>query len=263
MLRLSPDSPVLSLKALQMDSTVRQDEHQRLQAQNTELATLAGGLAHEIRNPLSTIGMNLELLAEELEDEDSPRARRMRKRISNLQNECRSLEEILNAFLQFARAGELDLEEGSLNDVVSDYVAFLDPQASSENVELRTHLDSNLPPVMLDKALLRQALINLGRNAMEAMPDGGSIEFLTYVRNERVCLEVIDTGKGMDENTRSRMFQAFFSTRSGGSGLGLPTVRRIVDSHHGQISCESEPGKGTRFTIVLPPSSEFSCAILQ
>ncbi len=241
-----------------MESTVRQNEHQRLTAQNTELATLAGGLAHEIRNPLSTIGMNLELLAEELEDEDSARARRMRKRITNLQAECRNLEDILNAFLQFAKAGELDLAEASLNDVVLEYIGFLEPQADSLNVELRPHLDSNLPLIMMDRALIRQALVNLGRNAMEAMPGGGSIDFLTHSRMGQVVLEIIDTGKGMDEKTLSRMFQAFFSTRSGGSGLGLPTVRRIVEAHNGQISCESEPGKGTRFTIVFPPSSESS-----
>jgi signal transduction histidine kinase len=158
----------------------------------------------------------------------------------------------LNAFLQFARAGELRLEEGSLNDVVADYVEFLAPQAGSMEVELRTHLDSDLPPVRIDKALMRQALVNLCRNAIEAMPDGGSVDLLTRIRGEHVLLEVIDTGKGMDEKTRSRMFQAFFSTRSGGSGLGLPTVRRIVEAHQGQIVCESEPGKGTRFSIMLP-----------
>lgn len=246
-----------------MDITVRQDEQQRLVAQNTELATLAGGLAHEIRNPLSTIGMNLELLAEELESDDSARARRMLKRISNLQGECRNLEDILNAFLQFARAGELNLEAASLNDVVSEYVGFLEPQADSLNVELRPHLDTNLPLVMLDRSLMRQALVNLGRNAMDAMPEGGSIDFLTHVTGDRqghqnVVLEVIDTGQGMDEKTRSRMFHAFFSTRSGGSGLGLPTVRRIIESHRGQILCESEPGRGTRFTITLPFSDEQS-----
>jgi two-component system sensor histidine kinase HydH len=227
-------------------------ERQRLQAENTELATLAGGLAHEIRNPLSTIGMNLELLAEELENDDSQRARRMLRRISSLQSECRNLEEILNAFLQFARAGELHLEEGNLNRIVSDYVAFLEPQAHSVEVELRLHLDSELPVVMLDRSLMRQALVNLCRNAMEAMQDGGSIDLLTRTRGDQVVLEIIDTGKGMDEKTRQQMFQAFFSTRSGGSGLGLPTVRRIVEAHHGRISCESEVGKGTRFTITLP-----------
>ena len=227
-------------------------ERKRLQAENTELATLAGGLAHEIRNPLSTIGMNLELLAEELENDDSQRARRMVRRIANLQGECRNLEEILNAFLQFARAGELHLSEGNLNTIVSDYVDFLEPQANSMEVELRPHLDSDLPVVMLDKSLMRQALVNLCRNAIEAMPEGGSIDLLTRTRGDDVVLEIIDTGKGMDEKTRGQMFQAFFSTRSGGSGLGLPTVRKIVEAHHGRISCESEVGKGTRFTITLP-----------
>ena len=229
-----------------------QQEHKRLQAENTELATLAGGLAHEIRNPLSTIGMNLELLAEELESDDSQRARRMLRRIGNLQGECRNLEEILNAFLQFARAGELHLSDGNLNTIVSDYVDFLEPQANSMEVELRPHFDSDLPVVMLDKSLMRQALVNLCRNAIEAMPEGGSIDLLTRTRGDDVVLEIIDTGKGMDEKTRGQMFQAFFSTRSGGSGLGLPTVRRIVEAHHGRISCESEVGKGTRFTITLP-----------
>ena len=229
-----------------------QQEHRRLQAENTELATLAGGLAHEIRNPLSTIGMNLELLAEELENDDSQRARRMLRRIANLQGECRNLEEILNAFLQFARAGELHLSDGNLNTIVSDYVDFLEPQANSMEVELRPHLDSDLPVVMLDKSLMRQALVNLCRNAIEAMPEGGSIDLLTRTRGDDVVLEIIDTGKGMDEKTREQMFQAFFSTRSGGSGLGLPTVRKIVEAHHGRISCESEVGKGTRFTITLP-----------
>lgn len=246
-----------------MEAIIAQNTDQRLRAQNTELATLAGGLAHEIRNPLSTIGMNLELLAEELENDDSLRGRRMRKRIGNLQNECRSLEDILNAFLQFARAGELDLEAASLNEVVSEYVEILEPQTDSLNIRLRPHLDGNLPLVMLDRALLRQALVNLCRNAMEAMPTGGAIDFLTYVRSDpagrdQVVLELIDTGQGMDEKIRERMFQAFFSTRSGGSGLGLPTVRRIIEAHHGTVSCESEPGKGTRFTITLPPATDFS-----
>lgn len=235
-----------------MEFSDEQQERKRLLAENTELATLAGGLAHEIRNPLSTIGMNLELLAEELENDDSQKARRMIRRIGNLQGECRNLEEILNAFLQFARAGELHLADGNLNTIVSDYIDFLEPQANSMEVELRPHLDSDLPVVLLDKSLMRQALVNLCRNAIEAMPDGGSIDLLTRTRGDDVVLEIIDTGKGMDEKTRSQMFQAFFSTRSGGSGLGLATVRRIVEAHHGRISCESEVGKGTRFTITLP-----------
>jgi signal transduction histidine kinase len=238
------------------EADLQPEERARLQAQSTELAQLAGGLAHEIRNPLSTIGMNLELLAEELAEEDSARARRMTKRISALQEECSSLEDILNAFLQFARAGELKLHEGNLNEEVSEYISFLDPQARAAHVELRPHLDAALPSVQMDTGLVRQVLANLGRNALQAMPTGGSLDFLTQRKDDRVILQVIDTGNGMTDATRKQMFDAFFSTRSGGSGLGLPTVRRIVEAHQGTISCESESGRGTRFTISLPMSRD-------
>ena len=109
-----------------------------------------------------------------------------------------------------------------------------------------------LPELPLDVRLFRQVLTNLGRNALQAMPDGGTLEFITTMRDGHAVLEVIDTGNGMDSQTIEKMFQAFFSTRSGGSGLGLPTVRRIIESHDGSISCDSEPGRGTRFTVLLP-----------
>lgn len=233
------------------DDAVTQ-EHARLQAQNLELATLAGGLAHEIRNPLSTMRMNLELLSEDLEDEGTPGTRRMQTRVDKLKHECLNLEGVLNAFLQFARAGQLNLVTCSLNDEVHDFLSFIRPQAEDTGVELRPHLDANLPAVAIDTALIRQVLSNLGRNALQAMPDGGTLEFITRSRENHVTLEVIDTGEGMTSATVEKMFQAFFSTRSGGSGLGLPTVRRIIEAHGGSIECESEPGRGTRFTILIP-----------
>ena len=235
-----------------MKSDLASSERERLQAQNIELATLAGGLAHEIRNPLSTIGMHLELLSEDLSEEETTRSRRMLERVNKLQQECHHLEEILDAFLQFARAGEPQREPVSLNETVTSYLEFLEPVAAEHNVEVRPHLDANLPELPLDVRLFRQVLTNLGRNALQAMPDGGTLEFITTMRDGRAVLEVIDTGNGMDARTVEKMFQAFFSTRSGGSGLGLPTVRRIIESHDGSISCDSEPGRGTRFTILLP-----------
>ncbi|MEZ6122398.1 MAG: ATP-binding protein [Planctomycetaceae bacterium] len=235
-----------------MPPQLNPDERERLQAQTTELAALAGGLAHEIRNPLSTIRMNLELLAEDLSELDSGQSRRMLNRVDKLQRECLNLEKVLNEFLQFARAGQLDLQVGSLNEVVDEFLAFLAPQAAEQKVELRPHLDANLPAVRLDRALMRQVLANLARNALQAMPAGGTLEFLTMNRDGNPALEVIDTGEGMAPQVVEKMFQAFFSTRSGGSGLGLPTVRRIIEAHDGRISCESEPGRGTRFTILLP-----------
>lgn len=233
-------------------------ERRQLKAQYTEIAALAGGLAHEIRNPLSTISMNLELLAEELAESESefPHARRMLTKLGSVQRECVRLEDILNDFLQFAGAGELSLRSCALNDLVEDFLDFYKPEARDAKIDLSWHPGSDLPNVRVDQKLFRQVLVNLAQNAKQAMPAGGVLEILTFARDRHVVLELIDNGVGMDEKIRQKMFQAFYSTRNGGSGLGLPTVRKIVESHQGEIACESELGRGTRFTISLPTVTE-------
>lgn len=236
------------------ESVAVEEERQRLLSQYAEIATLAGGLAHEIKNPLSTIGMNLELLSEDLVDSDSPRDRRMIKKIETVQRECQHLEDILNAFLQFARVGEMDLVDYDLNQLVRDFTDFYQPLAEEHGIEISPHLAADLPPVRLDRSLMRQVLMNLALNAQQAMPRGGLLELQTYLRDGLVHLRMIDNGSGMDERAQSKMFQVFFSTKPGGSGLGLPTVRKIVEAHQGTIACESELGRGTRFTISLPPA---------
>ncbi len=231
------------------------DERQRLLRQYAEIATLAGGLAHEIKNPLSTMSMLLELLEEDLDQAESQRERRMLTKVQTIQKECRHLEDILNAFLKFARVGKLSLIPTDLNEVVSEFIDFFQPEAREHGIEISPHLSGDLPFVALDTSLMRQVLLNLALNAQQAMPSGGLLELQTFARDDRVFLAVIDNGQGMDENTRSRLFEVFFSTKPNGNGLGLPTVRKIVDSHRGTITCESAVGRGTRFTISLPPAS--------
>lgn len=228
------------------------EERQRLLDQYSEIASLAGGLAHEIRNPLSTMNLNADLLVEELEESDNPRDQKMLARLQKVQQECTHLNEILNAFLQFARVGELELAECDLNAVVRDFVEFYQPTADEFDIEISPHLESNLPLVRLDRSLMRQVLMNLAQNAQQAMPAGGLLELQTFLRDGNVRLEFIDTGNGMDERSRSRLFDVFYSTKPGGSGLGLPTVRKIVGAHQGTITCESDLGRGTRFSISLP-----------
>jgi signal transduction histidine kinase len=110
-----------------------------------------------------------------------------------------------------------------------------------------------MPTVQVDRSLVRQMLLNLARNAQQAMPAGGLLELQTRLGDGRVQLAIIDNGAGMDEATRAKLFHAIFSTKTAGSGLGLSTVRKIVEAHHGTISCDSEPGRGTRFLISFPP----------
>lgn len=230
----------------------------RLRAQYTEIAQLAGGLAHEIRNPLSTIRMNLELLSEEVEESDDPATRRITKKLERIRRECSHLEEILTAFLQFARAGELSLEEVDLGELVSEFIEVYRPEAARHRIDVSPHLAPSLPRIRVDRSLMRQVLMNLALNAQQAMPNGGLLELQTRAADGSVLLDVIDTGTGIDDRVREKLFQVFVSTKPGGSGLGLPTVRKIIEAHGGTITCDSAPGKGTRFVIALPVAEESS-----
>jgi two-component system, NtrC family, sensor histidine kinase HydH len=224
----------------------------RWQSEYSELATLAGSLVHEIRNPLSTMRLNLELLDEDLAEEASSTTRRMRQKLQVVLRECGQLERILNDFLQFSRASHMHLQVSDLNEQLRAFLDFYSRTAAEHGVELSPMLAAQLPPVQLDEALFRQALQNLVQNAQQAMPHGGRIELLTYPQQGRVVLELIDQGVGMDAATQLHLFDPFFSTKPGGSGLGLPTVRKILTAHHATIDCESAPGKGTRFRLSFP-----------
>ena len=225
---------------------------QRLIDQYTELVTLSGALAHEIKNPLSTIRLNMELLAEDLTDSVSPRERRARNKIALVQRECQRLQNLLDDFLNFAKLRRLNLEPGDLNAVVQRVLEFFAPQAAEQQIEVIRYLDPDLPSVLLDKETLHGALLNFVLNAQQAMQGGGQLLVRTHAVTGGVVLDLIDTGCGMDEKTAAKIFQAFYSTKPGGSGLGLPTALKIIEAHNGRISVESEVDRGTKFTIFLP-----------
>ncbi|MFM8633974.1 MAG: two-component system sensor histidine kinase NtrB, partial [Planctomycetia bacterium] len=222
-----------------------------------EFAALVGALAHEIRNPLSTIRLNMELLAEDFEttDPESPtkqRDRRARAKIDLVRQECDRLQKLLGDFLDFARQESLTLEPANLNVELSQLLDFFAPQAREGHVEIVRYLDPELPTVRLDRETFRSAVLNLLINAVQAMESGGQIVIRTRAAGLGVLLELIDTGGGMDAETLAKVFRAFYTTKQGGSGLGLPTARKIVEAHGGTIDVESAPGRGTKVTIWLP-----------
>jgi signal transduction histidine kinase len=225
---------------------------QRLMDQYTEIARLAGGLAHEIKNPLSTIRLNMELLAEDLEEPQTPAQRRAIKRVEVVRKECQRLQELLDGFLDYAKVRRMQLEPSDLNHQIEDVLEFFAPEAQAAGIEVVRYLDPDLPSVMLDREAFRRALLNLILNAKQAMPHGGQLIVRTAAQGSTVVLYLIDTGSGMDDRTASKMFEAFFSTKPGGSGLGLPTTQKIIGGHGGRICVESELGRGTQFTIELP-----------
>jgi signal transduction histidine kinase len=194
----------------------------------------------------------MELLAEDFENAESPRDRRALQKIATMQRECDRLQTLLDNFLNFAKIRSLSLEPSDLNRQIRRVVDFFRPQAEAAGIEMICYLDPDLPSVVLDREAFHGALINLVLNAQQAMPKGGQLVVRTKQTAVGVALDLIDTGVGMDAKTRAQIFDAFFSTKQGGSGLGLPTTRKVIEAHGGQIRVESEVGKGTQFTIELP-----------
>ncbi|MDX1962600.1 MAG: ATP-binding protein [Pirellulales bacterium] len=227
-------------------------EQQSRVDQAVEMAALAGGLAHEIKNPLSTIRMNMELLAEDFADAVSPRDRRALNKIRLVEREALRLQNILDDFLNFTKARRMDLLPADLNAEIEQLLEVYAPQAAEAKVDLLTYLDPELPGVRLDTQAFQAVLWNLILNAQQAMPDGGQLVVRTSSVGPAVLLEFIDTGCGMEEATITKIFEPFYSTKPGGSGLGLPMTKKIVEAHGGAIDIQSEPGRGSKFTIILP-----------
>lgn len=224
--------------------------------QLVELGHLAGGLAHEIKNPLSTINLNLSLLAEDLARSPDEQHHRWLRRLEGVQNEADRLKEILKDFLRYAGKYELNPELLDLRRVVGELVDFFAPQADAAHVVLRTTLPEKPVRCRLDPRLIKQALLNLMINAVQAIDSGGELIVRLSCRWNMAVIEVIDTGRGMNAENVSKAFQVYYSTKDGGSGLGLATSRRIIRASGGTIDVESEPGKGTRFVISLPLAQE-------
>lgn len=232
-----------------------------------EIGAMTGGLAHEIKNPLSTIGLNAQLLAEAIEDsraEEGERSR-MLARVGSLRREADRLREILSDFLEFAGQMRLDKRPTDLNALVGELVDFFTPEAQRHGVRLRAELTPGGLTATVDPKLIKQALLNLMLNATQAMDsargteNGRARELILRTLEARepdggevARIEVIDTGPGVAQELKERIFEPYFTTKSGGSGLGLPTTRRIVEEHGGRVEMHSEPGTGSSFAVVVP-----------
>ncbi len=224
-----------------------------------EMAELVGGLAHELRNPLSTLIITLNLLAEDLQHIKTPpedTRRRALKKVDVLRREAERLESLLDDFLNLATVFQLDRTETDVNEIVAELVSFFEPQAGNSDINMTLALSRDLLPCPVDGKLLRQALLNIIINAQQAMPDGGTLHIATHDHHDGVVISVSDTGVGIAGKDSEQVFRPFFSTSAGGSGLGLSISRRIIREHGGSLGFESKPGRGTTFTIRLPRPTE-------
>jgi len=219
-----------------------------------EVSKLVGGLAHEIKNPLSTINLNITLLLEDLDrfhDEDH---RRLLRRLGSVQGEADRLSGILEDFLRFAGKVELHQSPTDISAMVAELIGFFAPQADASRVVIRSSLPEKPIVCNIDPHFIKQALLNLMINAVDAMDSGGELLIRITDDSNETRIEVIDTGKGIAPDLMERIFEIYYSTKKGGSGIGLAITRRLIRAHGGTIKVESDEGKGTRFIITLAKS---------
>src|SRR5215471_11100249 len=216
--------------------------------QSERLATIgrfASQIAHEIRNPLSSITLNVELL----EDEIQGSGEEARSLIRSVLKELDRLNDIVSEYLQFSRFPKPQLKRGLADNVINDLVETFKAPA---NIRIETKLMPSGPEVWLDERLLRQVIENLVRNGVEAIEGEGVVQIETDVIERFFVIRVKDTGRGVPPEIQARLFEPFFTTKAHGTGLGLATSQQIIFEHNGHLVVESQAGKGSTFSILLP-----------
>ena len=220
------------------------------------LGRLLGVIAHEIKNPLSTIKVNLRLVDEELQTgpagDIDQRLARARRKLAVIDKEASRLEQILDSFLRYADRTQPRLLAADLNPVIDDIIDFYLPQAAVHSITLRKALHNGPLVCLIDAGMLKQAVLNLLINAQQAIGGEGEVMVRTAADGQYAQIQISDTGKGIPAERLSHLFEPYQSSRPDGTGLGLATVKKIIDANKGTITVVSEPGKGTAFTIKLP-----------
>jgi PAS domain S-box-containing protein len=211
------------------------------------LGRVTAGVAHEVKNPLNSMRLWLENLKESLPPGDGM----PRQAVAVLDSEIDRLDSVVKRFLDFMRSQELRLEETNLDELLQEVSAIARPQMERAHVQLEKQY-ADLPPVRVDRPLLTQALLNLVFNAIQAMPSGGTLTLGLERRGESAEIRIEDTGQGIAPELRGRVFQLFFTTRPGGSGIGLASAYKAIQLHDGSIDFDSQVGRGTTFRIELP-----------
>lgn len=224
----------------------------------TALGRLAASVAHEVRNPLGAIGIQLQLLEEDLADLAPDLRPRLLHRLHIAQSEMKRIDRIVLNFLRFSRTPRLRLQRLALNDVVRHVFELVSPDARERDIDISMDLASDLPLINGDEDQLGQAVLNMTVNAFQSMGKNGVLSARTYRDIHQVCLSISDTGCGISEEVIDRIFEFYYTTKDEGTGLGLSIAQRIIYQHGGHIEVDSRQGEGTTFRIYLPEADRTS-----
>jgi PAS domain S-box-containing protein len=211
----------------------------------------AAYLFHEIKNPLMVIGGFARQVEKSLSGEDDNRLK-----LKIIQDEARRLELMLTDVRDFTRPSRPQKELQDINSIIENTLALLENDLKEKGISCEKSLDSDLPPIFIDPRQIEQLLINLAKNALEAMPNGGKLFISSWREDKQVKVSAVDSGTGIPSEIAEKIFNPFFTTKKKGTGLGLAVCRKIIEDHEGEICVKSEEGKGTKVTIVLPIDEE-------
>jgi PAS domain S-box-containing protein len=240
---------VASLVTLRDASSRAQLEDQLdVAAKLAAIGRLTSGVAHEVKNPLNAMILALEILKTKLEGDDE----RVKPQLDILTEEIRRLDRVVKTFLDFTRPVELRPTPTDLASLVTEVFNLAEPQARRNNVRLALSSNGKLPTVRVDRDLMKHALLNLVLNGCQAMPNGGELRVTPQTSGQHVILEIADRGTGIPPEVRDKIFSLYFTTKPGGTGVGLAMTSRIIQLHNGSIEFTSEINRGTTFRIMLP-----------
>jgi len=231
----------------------RRGEARLRRAENlASLTTLAAGVAHEIKNPLGSISIHLQLLQKALAKKSDASEKKTDKYFSVIKEEIDRLNRIVVDFLFAVRPMNLELREGDINELIAQIMEFVKFEMKQSNIVCMLELDENLPKILFDERYMKQALLNLIKNAQAAMPKGGVFTVATKFADNEIRISLCDTGIGISKEDLAKIFEPYFTTRETGTGLGLTQVYKIIREHQGEITVDSSPGTGAEFRIILP-----------
>lgn len=238
------------------EAQLQQKQQELLRAERlAAVGRVSAQVAHEIRNPLSSIGLNVEMLTDQLDaaqfktPEDAREARHL---LSSVTREVDRLAEITEEYLRLARLPAPVKRVEELSKIIDEVLGFAREELERAGLVVKLELPAEPLPVLADEGQLRQVMLNLVRNAREAMAAGGTLTVRAGVREQQLVVEIVDTGSGMTPEVKEKLFEPFFTTKQGGTGLGLPLSRQIVEAHGGHVDVDSEAGRGTTFRLTFP-----------
>ncbi|MBI3181161.1 MAG: HAMP domain-containing protein [Myxococcales bacterium] len=256
---LAREFDAMARSLLEREAQLEEKQEALIRAEQLAAAgRISAQISHEVRNPLSSIGLNVEMLEEQLKRARFDRAEEAREAfdlLASVTREVDRLTEVTEQYLRLARPRSSTLAREDINQVLEGVLDFSREELQRSHVEVVRELTADSPKAMADEGQLRQVFLNLVRNSREAMGSGGRLTVRSSAADGQVEVTFRDTGPGMAKEVKERVFEPFFSTKEGGTGLGLAVSRQILQAHGGSIECESTPGSGTTFVIRLPRAS--------